>query len=78
VSRQRVDWTARDKELAQEVIAACINIVAKNHGKKIKLWQIYQSVPCLKAKLAHLDRLPLTLKTIENAMKKFQNNLQFQ
>jgi len=64
-----VDWDARDLDLAKEVLAAGLDIAKSASGVRIKLWQIYQRIPQLKAKLSKLDRLPLTREMIRRALK---------
>jgi transposase len=61
---QRVDWDARDTDLAAQVQRAGLEIGAANPSQKIKLWQIYQRLPRLKAVLSRIERLPLTQAAI--------------
>ena len=66
----RVLWDERDQTLSAEVTQA-VQILRKGPGaRQIKLWQIYQAVPALKAKLAALDRLPLTCRAIDQAIQR--------
>ncbi len=64
----RVNWDARDRDLAEAVQRAGIALATMQPGAKIKLWQIYQTIPELKAKLAKLDRLPLTRSVIRQTL----------
>ncbi len=64
----RVDWYARDQILASAVARICLALATEQPDKRIKLWQIYQRIPDLRAKLARLDRLPLTRRAISHAL----------
>lgn len=64
----RVDWLARDAELATLVERTILQLSIERPNQPIQLWRIYQRVPHLKAKLGHLDRLPLTRRAIELAV----------
>lgn len=64
----RIDWDQRDLSLSAMVEAAALEISSKGGKSKIQLWQLYQQVPELKAKLSVLDRLPLTRRVIERAL----------
>lgn len=63
-------WDERDQTMSVEVNQA-VQVLRKAAGaRQIKLWQIYQAVPALKAKLASLDRLPLTCRAIDQATQR--------
>lgn len=63
-------WDERDQTLSVEVNQA-VQVLRKTAGaRQIKLWQLYQAVPALKAKLAALDRLPLTCRAIDQATQR--------
>lgn len=64
----RVNWDERDRLLAAEVTRACLELAQKSPGKRVKLWQLFLSVPTLRPKLAKLDHLPLTEKAIRQAV----------
>jgi transposase len=64
----RVMWDVRDEALSGEVARAGLDLKKRAGNRQIKLWQIYQAVPALKAKLAALDKLPLTRRAIEAVM----------
>jgi hypothetical protein len=66
----RVMWDARDETLSEEIKRAALTLQMGSETPRIKLWQIYQAVPALKAKLASLERLPLTRRAIDNAMRR--------
>ena len=68
ISKQRVDWDSRDKSLSSLVKSTSLLIAQEGPGKRVKLWQIYQKIPELKAKLAYLDKLPLTHEAIRFAL----------
>lgn len=61
-----VRWDERDAELSVLVAQACLEIANSHSGKRISLWQIYQRVPELKAKISQLHRMPLTLRAWES------------
>lgn len=65
----RVDWDARDRGLATKVAEMAMNLASEAPGRRLKLWQIYQCLPELKAKLGHLDQLPLTQLAIKAALR---------
>lgn len=65
---QRVDWDERDAALAAAVRLAAMQILDQGRMRAVRLWQLYQQVPELKAKLAQLDRLPLTRDAIFHAV----------
>ena len=67
-NNSHVDWDTRDLALARQVRETCLQLAIDTPGKHIKLWQIYQRLPDLKAKLAKLDRLPVTRDAIHNAL----------
>lgn len=66
----RVKWDVRDETLSEEVKRALLDLRQRLGAHPIKLWQIYQAVPALKAKLASLDRLPLTRQVIDRALRR--------
>lgn len=59
-----LDWDSRDSQLANEVRQAAEKLAERNPRTPLKLWQLYQLVPELKAKLGALERLPLTRNVI--------------
>lgn len=63
-----VDWAVRDKLLAAEVTSAAT--VLQRGRKTLKLWQLYQAVPELRAKLGCLRRLPLTQSVINGHVRR--------
>jgi hypothetical protein len=65
----RVLWDARDAALSVEVESVVLKLRQNGAIRRIKLWQIYQVLPALKAKLASLDRLPLTRRAIDHALQ---------
>jgi len=69
----RVDWDARDKYLASQVADVSLKLAKETPNRRVKLWQIYQRLPELKAKLGHLDRLPLTQAAIKFALSALPN-----
>jgi transposase len=60
----RVDWDARDHDLAEQVRRMGLEIATANPDRKVKLWHVYQRLPRLKALLSRIDRLPLTRAAI--------------
>src|SRR5450830_821533 len=73
----RVDWDSRDRTLANEVAVIAMNLAKAFPGRRVKLWQIYQRLPELKAKLGHLDQLPLTHLAIKSALRAKTDAVQF-
>lgn len=65
-----VKWDERDKTLSQAVREAALRLTSAEASGRIRLWQIYQLVPDLKAKLSRLDRLPLTKRALEEAFSR--------
>lgn len=56
----RVDWDQRDQQLSEQVRRVALELHEAEPDRRIKLFQIYQRLPELKAKLFKMDRLPLT------------------
>lgn len=65
----RVDWDVRDRDLAAKIAEVAMNLASEAPGRRLKLWQIYQRLPELKAKLGHLDQLPLTQMAIKAVLR---------
>jgi transposase len=63
----RIDWDARDRVLSADVRRVAAEIAEKAGKSKLALWEIYQVLPELKAKLGALHRLPLTSRAITEA-----------
>jgi hypothetical protein len=68
VGSPRVAWDKRDIVLSTAVEEAALEISSNSGRSKIQLWQLYQQVPELKAKLSVLDRLPITKRAIERIL----------
>ncbi len=68
-------WDKRDIELSTEVKRTALDLSQKNPRVPIRLWQLYQQIPELKAKLDVLDRLPLTKHAIEQALSRSATDL---
>lgn len=64
-----VDWNLRDERLAVDVQKALASM-AQTSMIGPRLWQIYQVVPDLNAKLGQLHRLPRTQAVLERALGK--------
>jgi hypothetical protein len=64
----RVDWDARDTWLAQQVREAALALTVSCGRKNIRLVDLYQAIPELKAKLGKLSLLPLTARAIAEAL----------
>lgn len=67
-SSSGVRWDERDDRLSKAVLDAALTLSQSNPGKPLRLWQLYQAVPELKAKLERLNRLPRTRRVIEQAL----------
>lgn len=66
----RIDWDSRDSQLALEVKRIGLELATTAQSSAVNLWQIYQRLPELKAKLSKLDRLPLTRVAIQAVIHK--------
>lgn len=67
-NHSHIDWDKRDSVLASLVRLAASDL-AKHGRKHIRLVDLLQQVPVLKAKLNQLKRLPLTRHAIEDVTK---------
>ena len=63
-----LDWDRRDIELAHAVEVCAAELSARDDWKRIKLWELYQRIPELNAKLGNVARLPLTAAAIHAAL----------
>lgn len=68
--RHRVDWHKRDIELSADVRRVVEELKAQSSRQRIKLWQLCQLLPNLKAKIGALDKLPLTAEAIRAATQR--------
>lgn len=66
----RVDWDQRDLQLSEQVRRVALELHEAEPDRRIKLFQIYQRLPELKAKLFKMDRLPLTRSAIHAVLGK--------
>ena len=66
----RVDWDARDRALSADVLHVAADIAEQTGRSRLALWEIYQQLPELKAKLGALDRLPLTRRALANVTRR--------
>ncbi|MBN9410326.1 hypothetical protein DY262_09665 [Hydrogenophaga borbori] len=62
-----VRWDVRDLELSARVFQTALSL-SKNGATTLRLWQLYQVLPELKAKLGQLQRLPLTQRALETVL----------
>ncbi len=60
----RVDWDARDQDLAACVRQTALRLFEAAPERRPRLCHLYQELPELKAKVLSLDRLPLTRAAI--------------
>jgi len=67
-NHSHIDWDKRDSGLASSVRQAASDL-AKNGRKHIRLVDLLQQVPELKAKLNQLKHLPLTRHAVEDVTK---------
>lgn len=65
----RVDWDSRDAWIANEVRRVAAQLALDSKVRHVRLWQLYQGIPELKAKLGALDRLPLTQQVISEVTR---------
>lgn len=68
-NNSRVQWESRDVSLCAAVERACEELSRTSPKGNRALWEIYQRVPELKAKLTRLDRLPLTHAAVKRAIQ---------
>jgi hypothetical protein len=66
----RVDWDKRDRNLADQVRRVALRLFEAKPDGRIKLFELYQQLPELKAKLFKLDRLPLTRAAIFDVLRR--------
>jgi hypothetical protein len=64
-----VKWDRRDEALSAAVERAALSLFEQG-STRLRLWQLYQVIPELKAKLATLDRLPLTRTALDRALSR--------
>ncbi|WP_183104076.1 TnsD family Tn7-like transposition protein [Mitsuaria sp. WAJ17] len=60
LSQARVDWDARDRQLAGQVRQTALQMLEMQGIRHVRLSQLFQRIPELKAKILRLDRMPLT------------------
>ena len=70
VKQPGVDWDARDVAMSADVRRVAAELAAAHGSSRVELWQLYQRLPELKAKLGALRRLPLTLKAIQEVTRR--------
>jgi transposase len=63
-----VRWDQRDDDMSRAVNRVALQLSQEHEGKSIQLWQIYQVLPELRAKLPALERLPQTRRALEAAL----------
>ncbi len=66
----RVDWDQRDRQLSDQVSRVALELHEAEPNRRIRLFQIHQRLPELKAKLFKLDRLPLTKSVLYGVVGK--------
>ncbi|WP_439641464.1 TnsD family Tn7-like transposition protein, partial [Nevskia sp.] len=62
--RNRVDWDCRDHELAHAIQVARASIAIERPDRAVRIADLCNKVPGLKARLSQLDQLPLTRKAM--------------
>jgi len=67
-NRSPVRWDERDTTLSLQVQEVTLQLLESTGQHPVRLWQIYQRIPELKAKLDVLDRLPKTRSALETAI----------
>jgi len=65
-----VDWLTRDAILAAEIRQAALALRINGEARRLPLWKLYQAIPELKAKLGALNRLPLTLRALQDVTRR--------
>lgn len=66
---RHVKWDLRDAALSAAVERAALTLFEQGSAH-LRLWQLYQVIPELKAKLGRLDRLPLTRAALDRALSR--------
>lgn len=69
-NHSRVNWDERDQSLAAQVEKTAISLAEKFPDRPIPLWALCQALPQLKAKIGHLDKLPLTHRALTIARRR--------
>ena len=65
----RIKWDERDRELSTQVERiASLMAVGAGKTRRLYLWQLYQQLPELRAKLSCLKKLPLTAAVIQRVL----------
>ncbi|MDM4766670.1 TnsD family Tn7-like transposition protein [Pelomonas sp. SE-A7] len=64
VPQARVDWDSRDRQFAHQVRQVALEMFEMQGVRHLRLPQLYQRIPELKAKILRLDRMPLTRAAI--------------
>lgn len=65
----RIKWDERDWELSTQVERiASLMAVGAGKTRRLYLWQLYQQLPELRAKLSCLKKLPLTAAVIQRVL----------
>ncbi|WP_170846406.1 TnsD family Tn7-like transposition protein [Janthinobacterium sp. YR213] len=67
-NRSALRWDERDTTLSLQVQEVTLQLLESTGQHPVRLWQIYQRIPELKAKLDVLDRLPKTRRALETAI----------
>lgn len=70
VKRPGVDWDARDDAMSADVRRVAAELATAHGSSRVELWQLYQRLPELKARLGALRQLPLTLKAIQETTRR--------
>lgn len=69
-SKSSVNWDERDLILSQAIEQAARQVQSSLGKRKIMMWHLYQKVPELKAKMARLEKLPLTSQVLSRILGK--------
>jgi len=65
----RVAWDERDVNFSSMVRQVALDLDKPDRKHPIKLWEIMQAIPALKAKASALNRLPLTQSAIADVLQ---------
>jgi hypothetical protein len=65
----RVAWDERDVNFSSMVRQVALDLDKPDRKHPIKLWEIMQAIPALKAKTSALNRLPLTQNAIADVLQ---------
>lgn len=64
-----VNWAQRDEDLSSACRRAALQLYEAEPSSRVTLTAVFKLVPELRAKLCHLDRLPLTARALKTLLR---------